>query len=63
MERGGLETQKIKILIQGPPVILVSEKLTTISRKLPRTLLYYLAAQTQPVSRQEICEFVLAGHA
>lgn len=56
MERGGLETQKIKILIQGPPVILVSEKLTTISRKLPRTLLYYLAAQTQPVSRQEICE-------
>lgn len=56
MERNGLESQKIKILIQGPPVILVGEKLTTLSRKQPRTLLYYLAAQSQPVSRQEICE-------
>ncbi|MBP9040667.1 MAG: hypothetical protein KBF64_02715, partial [Anaerolineaceae bacterium] len=55
MDRNGLESQKIKILIQGPPVILVGDKLTTLSRKLPRTLLYYLAAQSQPVSRQEIC--------
>jgi len=56
MEQSDLESRKIKILILGPPVILTGEKPVTITRKLPRILLYYLAAQSQPVSRLEICE-------
>lgn len=36
-------------------MILVNDQLVRISRKRHRALLYYLAAQAQPVSREEIC--------
>lgn len=51
-----METPKIKILLLGSPMILVDDKLTRVSRRRHRLLIYYLAAQSQPVTRGEICE-------
>lgn len=45
----------IKILILGPPEIYINEKPAIIKRRLNRAILFYLAAQQQPVSRDELC--------
>lgn len=44
----------VKILLLGPPEIYINGKLITIKRRLNRALIFYLAAQRQPVSREEL---------
>lgn len=51
-----MDSNRIKILLLGPPIVMCGEKLVKISRKQHRGLLYYLAAQSQPVSRAEVCD-------
>lgn len=51
-----METPNIRILLLGSPMIQVDDKLTRVSRRRHRLLIYYLAAQSQPVTRAEICE-------
>ncbi len=51
-----METQKIKILLLGSPMILVDDQLARVSRRRHRLLLYYLASRSQPITRAEICD-------
>lgn len=46
----------VKILLLGPPEIYINGKTVTIKRRLNRALFFYLAAQRQPVSRDELCD-------
>lgn len=46
--------RSLKILLLGPPEVLWGEKTLSISRRFPRSLLYYLASSGRMVSRQEL---------
>ena len=46
----------VRILLLGPPEVIVKGKPVSIKRRLNRALLYYLAAQPHPASRSELCE-------
>lgn len=45
----------LEILLLGPPEILLEGKPVLIKRRLNRALLFYLAAQQYPVTRDEVC--------
>ena len=47
--------RKVKIRLLGPPEMIADGKPVVIKRKLNRVLLFYLAAQQYPVSREELC--------
>lgn len=53
---GGKE-RPVKILLLGPPEIYIDNKPVVIKRRLNRALLFYLAGQSHPVARSEVCEF------
>ncbi len=44
----------LKVLLLGSPELFWNEVPIQISRRIPRTILYYLAAHTNPVSREEL---------
>ncbi len=46
----------VRILLLGPPEVIVKGKPVSIKRRLNRALLYYLAAQPHPASRSELCQ-------
>ena len=50
-----MTTPKLNILLLGPPEILLEGKPVLIKRRLNRALLFYLAAQQYPVTRDEVC--------
>ncbi|MBA4420364.1 MAG: hypothetical protein C0391_04380 [Anaerolinea sp.] len=45
---------ELKILLLGTPIILWRDQPLLIKRRIPRAILYYLAAQEQPVGRGEL---------
>ena len=47
--------QKLKILLLGPVEVTLEGKPVHIKRRQNRALLFYLAAQTQPVTREAVC--------
>ena len=51
MDTDGL---KLRILLLGPPVVYFGNQKLRIQRRLLRTLLYYLAGQTEPVGRSAL---------
>ncbi|HOS54416.1 MAG TPA: hypothetical protein PLW25_07760, partial [Anaerolineaceae bacterium] len=50
-----MDTPKLKILLLGPPEVTLEDRPVLIKRRLNRALLFYLAAQNNPVTREEIC--------
>lgn len=56
-----MDNTKLNILLLGPPLVFKDGKPVKINRQQPRALLYYLAAQTQPTSRDELCELFWPG--
>lgn len=50
-----MTTPKLNILLLGPPVVTLDGKPIIIKRRLNRALLFYLAAQSQPVTREAVC--------
>lgn len=56
-----MDNVKLNILLLGPPLVQYEGKPVRIHRQQPRALLYYLAAQTQPTSRDELCELFWPG--
>lgn len=53
---GRTESQKLSILLLGPPVVTLNDQLVKINRRELRAGLFYLAGHTEPVSRIEICD-------
>ena len=51
-----MSTPKLKILLLGPPEVTLDGKPVLIKRRLNRALLFYLAAQAYPVTREEVCD-------
>jgi DNA-binding SARP family transcriptional activator len=51
-----MESPRLRILLLGPPVITWDGVPVKITRQQIRLLLYYLAAQWQPVQRSTICQ-------
>ena len=51
----------VKILLLGPPEIYINNQPVVIKRRLNRALLFYLAAQSHPVARAEVCELFWPG--
>lgn len=50
-----MTTPKLNILLLGPPEVTLEGKPVLIKRRLNRALLFYLAAQRYPVTREELC--------
>ncbi|HNR01996.1 MAG TPA: AAA family ATPase [Anaerolineaceae bacterium] len=50
-----MSTPKLNILLLGPPEVTLDGKPVLIKRRLNRALLFYLAAQKIPVTREEVC--------
>lgn len=48
--------QKLNILLLGPVELTLEGKPVHIKRRQNRALLFYLAAQTQPVTRESVCD-------
>ena len=44
----------LKIALLGPPVVFFKDQVQTIKRKQTRSVLYYLACQKEPVSRESL---------
>ena len=49
-----LHMSNLCILLLGPPLITWMDSPIEIERRIPRALLYYLAAQGKPISRQKL---------
>jgi DNA-binding SARP family transcriptional activator len=51
-----MATEKLVISLLGPPEIRAGNKVLQIRRRMFRYIVFYLACQTQPVSRESLCE-------
>ncbi len=51
-----MDDEKIQIALLGPPQVSYKGQQIQIKRRILRKLLYFLASQSQPVNREEVCD-------
>lgn len=51
-----MDSPRLRILILGSPIVTWDDVALKIDRQQIRLLLYYLAAQVQPINRDTICQ-------